>query len=518
MSLQLRSCLCLFLASAPLVASAQVEDSAEPIEITILHTNDQHGRIEPINGRLFAQDLPPRVGGVVTLANAVEAHRELDPNLLLLSAGDWFQGTAEAYMSKGRVIIDLMNALKFDAATIGNHEFSYGEEALYALLDRARFPCFGANLVRAVDDRSLRLGAPPMIFTVKGVRVGISGLTTMNAKKTALYQNVESIELLPLIPVALLEVKKLRHLGAEVIVLVNHLGWAENDRIAEAIPGIDLMLGGHMHESALVKGRRASNGRTLLAQAPPFTVGLGVVKLQVDGSRRRVLSAEAGVEVLRAKRDDRNSVVSPLLDEFRKRYASAFETALGRESQALPLARGPAVSSPVGGWVADVIRRETTADVTLLLKSHLRAGLSPGAITLADLFRIAPTANDRIVVFEITGRELVDILSRSVARTEEALDLSGMTVSHVIGSKAVAASEVTVGGRPLDLDAKYEVATTTRFLSGRAHGREHRVHGVLLDVLVRECRRGSEPVTAPPPRWRRQRVGGRDRKVGPHED
>src|SRR5690606_10266733 len=140
--------------------------------ITILHTNDVHSHIDPFPA---THSKYPNMGGVARRANLVEQIRQENPNTLLLDAGDIFQGTPYFNFYGGELEFKLMSMLRYDAATLGNHDFDHGIDGLLAQMPHAGFPMINANydFSNTVMDGLVK---PYGTFTLEGVKVGVYGL------------------------------------------------------------------------------------------------------------------------------------------------------------------------------------------------------------------------------------------------------------------------------------------------------------------------------------------------------
>ncbi|MDZ4199154.1 MAG: metallophosphoesterase, partial [Kiritimatiellia bacterium] len=142
---------------------------AREVRITVLHTTDLHGRLETV---------PTTGGGLMALGARIEQIREQEPHVLLVDCGDTIQGTPVAYQTRGRVMIDALSILRYDAWTPGNHEFDWGIDALRPLVRDAPFAVLGANIrARYGSAHPLPEIRPYIIRTLDGVRVALVGLT-----------------------------------------------------------------------------------------------------------------------------------------------------------------------------------------------------------------------------------------------------------------------------------------------------------------------------------------------------
>ncbi|HEX9152383.1 MAG TPA: metallophosphatase, partial [Flavobacterium sp.] len=218
--------------------------SSETKHLTILHTNDVHSYIDP-----FPADHPknPNMGGVVRRAALIESIRKENPNVLLLDAGDIFQGTPYFNYYGGALEFKLMSMMQYDASTIGNHDFDNGVAGLYAQMPHAKFELLSANY----DFKNTLLDGfvkPYKIFDKNGIKVGVfglgialEGLVDKALYKETVYNNpVEAAQDMIRI------LKKEQH--CDVVICLSHLGYTYKDepnkicdlKLAELTQDIDL--------------------------------------------------------------------------------------------------------------------------------------------------------------------------------------------------------------------------------------------------------------------------------------
>ena len=238
--------------------------------ITLLHTNDLHGHLTSWLG--WEGDLQGKtIGGVATLAGAIGRIRAKKPDsVLLLDAGDLIGDTMIADLTEGKALIDVFNQIGYDAMTFGNHEPDFGIETLRKRVVEAKFPFLAANLF--VRENHKPFVAPFLVKKVGGVSIGILGLTYPKTPWTTSPRNVEEVLFEDPVPAVRRELPKLRREGAEVIVVLSHLGLGGDQVIADAVEGIDVIVGGHSHNRI---DRAETRGKTLIVQAGAHGSDLG---------------------------------------------------------------------------------------------------------------------------------------------------------------------------------------------------------------------------------------------------
>ncbi len=221
----------------------------KPKRLTILHTNDTHSCIMPLNRNLADTMLAGR-GGFVRRVNLIKQERQEDPELLLFDSGDFSQGSSYYTMFKGDVEVGLMNQMRYDAATIGNHEFDFGLENMTRLFKMANFPIVCSNYDFA-DTELAKIVKPYIILKRKGVKIGVFALAPQ-LEGLVFEKNYGPLKYLNPSEVAQKMVDLLKNRKkCDLVICISHLGWESTEfpdnRLIQETEGIDLVLGGHSH-------------------------------------------------------------------------------------------------------------------------------------------------------------------------------------------------------------------------------------------------------------------------------
>ena len=268
--------------SAPLL-QAQLGEKL----ITILHTNDTHSQIDPLPDN---DGQYPGKGGVARRATLVKRVRKENPNTLLIDAGDSFQGTPYFNFYKGEVEFKSMSLIGYDAATLGNHEFDNGVDALAAAMKFANFDFVSSNY----DVRGTPLESrvkPYAVRVVGGIRVGLLGLG-VSPERLITPGNFKGVKFIDPVQAAREVVAKLR--GPErcsLILGMSHLGYYPENRVggvgdsqvAAQVDGIDFIASGHTHTFMRqpVIAKTPSGGNTIIFQVGRSGIYVGRVDLRV---------------------------------------------------------------------------------------------------------------------------------------------------------------------------------------------------------------------------------------------
>lgn len=249
-------------------------------QLVILHTNDTHSRIEPFPE---TDRTAPGMGGVVRRATFIEGVRNENKNVLLFDAGDFLQGTPYFNLFKGEVEVEAMNRMKYDAATLGNHEFDYGMEVLEEVVRRAHFPIVSTNYDFSETPLS-GLISPYLILNKGGVRVGVMGINIQprGLIAEAHYKGMKFLDPVKSANEMALHLRETRQ--CDIVICLSHLGYIPDRRLAESSRHIDMILGGHSHthlkEPAVLKN--LDNKDVLIFQTNGRGVQVGKLNVQLS--------------------------------------------------------------------------------------------------------------------------------------------------------------------------------------------------------------------------------------------
>ena len=223
--------------------------SAKKKQIVILHTNDTHSCILPLNPNLADTAIAGR-GGFLRRVAMIKEERSKTPDLLLFDSGDFSQGSSYYTMFKGDVEVGLMNEMGYDAATIGNHEFDFGLDNMVRLFKKCNFPIVCSNYDFANTELK-DIVKPYIILKRQGLKIGVFALAP-KLEGLVFTKNYGPLKYLNPSEVAQQMADLLKkQLKCDIVIRISHLGWEVTDypdnRVIANTSGIDLVLGGHSH-------------------------------------------------------------------------------------------------------------------------------------------------------------------------------------------------------------------------------------------------------------------------------
>lgn len=284
-----------------LLSPATLLAKYELLQLTVLHTNDMHSRIDP-----FPMNDPkyPGLGGMSRRAAMIRNIRAKQEHVLLLDAGDIFQGTPYFNMYGGELEFKLMSQMEYDAATLGNHDFDNGLDGLSLQLPHARFPFVNANYLFSDTQLEGKI-LPYKIFKKGGIKIGVFGIgIELNGLVDAkLYGNIRHQD-----PIT--ESVKVSHLlrhehKCNLIICLSHLGYkytntkVSDEILAQKSSDIDLIIGGHTHTflDEPVRYRNLQGKEVLVAQVGWAGIRLGRIDFYFNVRTGRKESLGSSVKV-----------------------------------------------------------------------------------------------------------------------------------------------------------------------------------------------------------------------------
>lgn len=445
-----------------MAALPQPVQGLPPVQLTLLHINDFHGHLLPELDKSISDTTP--VGGAGRLAQLIAAERAKNPDgVVLLSAGDMFQGTPVSNVFRGQPVIEVMNYLKFDAMALGNHEFDWGLNGLRQLAAAAAFPFLAAN-IRDDQGSGLALTRPYIILERKGLKLAVIGITTPDTAFTTKPEHVARLTFQQPVEVLPQQVQEIRNRGADLIVLLSHSGLDADLVIAQQVPGIDVIVGGHSH-TVVTHPLRVND--TLIVQAGSYGAWLGVLELEVDIATRKVLSYNRENElrpVLNRPGDAVDENATAIVDRFNDQIKTVFACVVGETT--VDLKRNRREESNVGNLIADALREASRADLAFQNGGGIRTDIPRGQITLEQLYTLLPFDN-LLVAMDLTGEQVRGILEQSAGSPHQLLQVSGLSVHFALGRPPGSqVTKIMVGHEPLAPDKIYRVATNDFLAAG----------------------------------------------------
>jgi 5'-nucleotidase len=470
--------------------------------LTIIGTNDLHGALERL----------PLLAGFID--NVRTARAADGGGVLLVDAGDMFQGTLESNIAEGADVVKAYNAMGYAATAVGNHEFDYGPEgpavtaqsveddprgALKARAKEAKFPFLVTNIVDEKSGAPIKWPnmPPTTMVEVAGVLVGILGASTEQTPYTTMPANFAGLKMSPPAKAIADTAKSLRDRGAQVVVVVAHIGSACKDvehpndvsscdqneelfRVIDELPPglVDVFVAGHTH--AAVAHR--ING-TAVIESYSSGRAFGRVDLRLTDTHISAVTIHKPEIMCPLDKDNNPAPVAachpgsyegkPVLAdrEVQKIVDGALARAGERRGEKLGITLTTTLTKAYGSESAEgdlftdlMLAARPDADVALTNGGGLRADIPAGDLTYGELFEAMPFDN-RFALVSVKGKHLRRLVTSNLQRGGGILSWSGLTAKARCKDGQLAA-DIQVKGKPLADEASYTLVTSDFLASG----------------------------------------------------
>jgi len=427
--------------------------------LTILQMNDVYSTL-PVDG----------LGGLARVATLKRQLAAAGRTPFLVLAGDFLSSSVASSVFKGAQMIAALNAAGLDLATLGNHEFDFGDDLLIQRMHEAKWQWVVSNVIDTKTGKPIGDAAPYVVKTFGALKVGFIGLclntSEISAVKLTHTQLVDPLE------AAAQYIPMLKREGATVIVAVTHLAFATDRALVERFPEIDLIIGGHEHYPIT-----STENRTLISKAGGDAKWIARIDLnrvnrvdrRPEGTLERFYEL---IPVTNALPDEPGTAA--VVNDYESRLAPALETVVGTTRVPLDAnsVRLRAGETNLGDLIADAVRADASSDIAILNAGSIRGDriYPAGPLTKRTLLEMHPFGNV-ICKVAVPGRVVVAALNHGVSKLPASAgqfpQVSGLTMK-VDANKAAGdrVTEVRVGGQPLDPNKTYSLAIPDFILKG----------------------------------------------------
>jgi 2',3'-cyclic-nucleotide 2'-phosphodiesterase (5'-nucleotidase family) len=421
--------------------------------ITFLQINDVYSTV-PVDG----------LGGLARVATFKQRLAEAGRTPFLVLAGDFLSPSVASATFKGAQMIAALNAAGLDLATLGNHEFDFGDDVLIERMHEANWPWVVSNAVDTNTGRPIGGAAPYLIKTFGALKVGFIGLCLTTSEITA--DKLTHTRLVDPLAAAGEYLPMLKREGATLIVAVTHLAFADDRALVEKFPEIDLIIGGHEHYLIT-----STENRTLISKAGSDARFVA----RIDVNRRPEGTVERFYELVpMASTIPDDPRTAAVIASYETRLSTALQTVVGVSRVPLDADSRHLRSSEtnLGDFVADAIHADAGTDIAVINSGSIRGDrvFPAGPLTRRTLVEMHPFDNV-ICKLALPGRVVLDVLNHGVAKLPAAAgqfpQVSGLTM--IVDRSAPAGSrvrDVRVNGQPLDPGKTYTVALPDFILKG----------------------------------------------------
>lgn len=375
--------------------------------LTLLQMNDLHGYLTPHpeiiwtpNGSEF-----PHLGGLARIKTLFEnARRERPGTVLAFDNGDTFHGTHAAVSTKGEALVPLMNALGFTAMT-AHWEFAWGPEQVDRLAEQLDYPLLAANCYRKSDDS--RPFPATIMCEVGDLRIGVIGLAATIIDKTMPTHFSKGLRFTDGPEEAFEEVLRLRSKGADLIIVLSHLGLPQDLQLAQKVPDIDILLSGHTHNRM---NEPIRVGKTLVIQSGCHGSFIGRLDLTLkDGN---IIDSHHQLIAVDDSFDD-HPEMAKLVEEALKTSAD-LDRVIGETPIALH--RDTCLDAPMDDLLLAAVARAAGTEIAFSNGWRYGAPVPIGSVTANDLWNMVPV-NPPVSTTEMSGAEILKMMEENIERT-----------------------------------------------------------------------------------------------------
>jgi len=427
--------------------------------VVILHTNDFHGNLVPVIDA--NKNSVAGAAREATIINSVRSAFGKD-HVLLVDDGDAIQGATVANLFQGKSVTDAYNAMGYDVATLGNHEWDYGQQVLKDRIADAKFVYVNSNLT------GTNLGwKSNVIKNVAGINIGLFGLMTSDYPIIVTPSSQTNVSVQDPIASAKTQVADLKAQGAQYVVALSHCGYENggaplDPAIAAGAPGINLIIGGHSHT---VLKTAAMVGKTMITQTGTAGAYVGKEVIDFTTYQGKVTAQSVSYELVPTLTSvPENPAIKAIVDGYNSQLTAKLSVVIGKALVALDGERANVRTKEtnLGNYVADWMRISTGADIAFMGGGSIRVSVPAGDVTVGSIYNVLPFDNF-LEILEIKGSTLKAALENSVSAYPAQLgafaQISGFSFtfdpSKPKGSRVVS---ITRDGKPMDMDATYKLA------------------------------------------------------------
>jgi len=408
---------------------------AEVRSLTILHTNDLHARLSPLENK---------AGGFAYLAAAIQRERAGCKDCILLNAGDLVQGTPVSTIFHGLPVFEVGNLFGFDTACLGNHEFDYAWPQAKKFLSTAKYPIVTANLE---NGKGQEFTKPYVILKVNGLRVAVIGAMTDSLNTLTTPKLMEDWHTLPVVATARKYAAELKP-QSDLIVLLGHITGAEEDALLKTAPEIPVLVTGHLHNG--LANAKTQDGRVLV-RVKGYGAELGRLDLQVDTEKKAPVSFTWKAIPVDSTKIEPDAEMARSVKHWEDEVTA-------RVDRPLAVSTKDFTKVEVKRLIEQAMRDETGADFAHMNQGGVRDIVPKGQLKERHVWDIMPFDN-RVVVGKFKGKDL---------------------------------PAVVVGDRKIDPDREYTLAVSDYTAANQETAENLRTHGLefpndvglLRDMLI----------------------------------
>ncbi|MBU3127094.1 5'-nucleotidase C-terminal domain-containing protein [Clostridium tagluense] len=446
----------------PNVKSVTYDDAIAANGVNIVTFNDFHGAV--------AAD--GKNAGIAKFAGEINKVKTQNPNTIVVSGGDNFQGSAVSNLTYGAPVNEMMKSVGVVASAVGNHEFDWGTDRIAKWAQDGGYKFLASNIYDKTTGKPVTWAEPYMIVEKGGVKIGLVGIATPETEFKTKPENVKNLEFKDPATSAKEWAKVAKDKGADVVIALTHLG-AFQDKDGKitgeatalcGVPNIDAVISAHTHQpvSGMVNGipvvQAYYSGRTL---------GRLTIKIDASGKLAGIVPSIDNL-YSRATTLVEDAAAKAIADKYTKDLQPILSEVLAKTDKELPHDRYAQGTSLLGQWTTDVMRKVTGTQIGITNGGGLRVPVAAGNITMGNMYEVMPFDNT-LVKMELKGSDLKRVIENGIDNKDIGwVQVGGVKVYY--NEKAEFGKKITAmfleNGTPVDMNKTYTVVTNDFMFTG----------------------------------------------------
>ncbi len=447
-----------------LISGCSLSNQAKDLDLKIIFTNDIHGKITGDEGIENGKFI-----GYSKIASYISQVKNENKNTLVIDAGDAFHGDTVANLSQGQAVLSIMNQIGYDYFMPGNHDFNFGKDRLVEITENGSFKTICSNL--------LNDGTPMFsendIFEIGGIKIGVFGLTSPQLITKSDAKNIEGLQVSDPIEAAKKQVEYLKSKGANLIILISHLGILSPEEswrsyaVRDNVPGIDLIVDAHSHN--VLSDFEQADGKTIMTSAGISGQNLGIVDIKIRNGNKKIKPHSLNFGDF--KDIPQNEKVDEIIKTETEKIKPILEQKVGCTNVYLNGDREiiRTKETNLAKITCEAVLKETNADVVFLNAGGFRGSIEIGDIKMEDILRVF-SLNHSIITKQVSGENIVKILELAIKQYPKMSaifpQVAGMTFEIVTSKDGNKVKNVFINGEKIDVNRKYIFATNNFLASG----------------------------------------------------
>ena len=436
---------------------AEVLESAKTVDI--LTFNDFHGNVEEGG----------KNPGMAKVVGYIKEWEEKNPNTVVVSGGDNYQGTAISNLTHGAPVTDMIKAMNVVASAVGNHEFDWGANKIEKWATDGEFDFLASNIYDKKTNEPVAWAKPYKIVEKGGIKIGFIGLAHPETSTLTKEENIKDIEFKDPIEYAKIWVKYLKDGKAEegvpdVIIALTHIDSNQYGETGEItgnavdltkVEGLDAIISAHCHK--LVSGKW---NNIPIVQAEKNGRSIGRLSIELD-ENNKVKGIEPSVDKISTRVAELpvDEETEKILEKYQEELRPILDEVIGEASDTFIHDSSVPNVTTLGRWTCEIMREKTGADIAITNGGGLRESLEKGPITMGDMYAIMPFDNS-FVTLDLKGEDVKKAIDHGILNPTRG---DGQFVGLIVEYDKDAEFENRItkitleDGTPLDMDATYKV-------------------------------------------------------------